>query len=283
MDSKVLDTQLPWRQLKSRISFGVITLVALLSAIPFVLITSYVFMKGFDSLSLDFFINLPKPTGETGGGIAHALWGSLQLVFLATLFATPWGIICGVYLCEFEEGKMPWALRLSVDLLASTPSIVIGIFIYTVLVNPFGHFSGFAGAAALGVIMLPVVARTSEELIRLVPKTVREAGWALGLSRWRVMYMIVLPQARKGLVTGIMLAVARVSGETAPLLFTALGNQYFNHSLKEPTATIPVQVYTFATSGFEDLQNQAWTGAFVLVLFVLMINLLTRVLFKRGA
>lgn len=277
-----MDTKISWRRLKSRWSFLVITLVALLGAIPFVLITSYVFIKGFGSLNWDFFMNLPKPTGETGGGIANALWGSLQLVFLATLVATPWGIMCGVYLCEFEDGKMPWALRLSVDLLASTPSIVIGIFAYTLFVNPFGHFSGWAGVAALGLIILPVVARTSEEIIRLVPKVVREAGWALGVPRWKVMYAIVLPQAKNGLVTGIMLAVARVSGETAPLLFTALGNQYFNHTLKEPTATIPVQVYSMATSGFEDLQNQAWTGAFVLVLFVLVINLMTRVLFKRG-
>lgn len=277
-----MDNKLVWRRWKSRLSFFLVTMIALIGAIPFVLITSYVFVKGVGALNWDFFVNLPKPTGEMGGGIANALWGSVQLVLLATLLATPWGIMCGVYLCEFEDGKMPWALRLSVDLLASTPSIVIGIFAYTLFVNPFGHFSGWAGMAALGLIMLPVVARTSEEIIRLVPKVVREAGWALGVPRWKVMYAIVLPQARKGLVTGIMLAVARISGETAPLLFTALGNQYFNHSLKEPTATIPVQVYTFATSGFEDLQNQAWTGAFVLVLFVLVINLMTRVFFKRG-
>lgn len=277
-----MDNSLKLRRFKSRLSFSLITAFAIIGAVPFLLITSYVLLKGIHTLNLDFFTQLPKPTGETGGGIAHALWGSIQLVGLATLIATPWGIVCGIYLCEFTEGKTPWALRMSVDLLASTPSIVVGIFVYTVFVNPFGHFSGWAGVAALCVIMLPVVARTSEEIIRLVPPVVREAGWALGISRWRVMYSIVLPQARKGLVTGVLLAVARVSGETAPLLFTALGNQYFNHSLKEPTATIPVQVYTFATSGFEDLQNQAWTGAFVLVIFVLVINLMTRLLFKRG-
>lgn len=277
-----MTSSLGFRRFKNHLSFFLISAFAVLGAIPFLLITSYVFLKGMDTLSWDFFTQLPKPTGETGGGIAHALWGSVQLVVLATLLATPWGIMCGIYLCEFEEGKTPWALRMAVDLLASTPSIVVGIFVYTVLVNPMGHFSGWAGMAALAVIMLPVVARTSEEIIRLVPPVVREAGWALGVSRWRVMYFIVLPQARKGLVTGVLLAIARVSGETAPLLFTALGNQYFNHSLKEPTATIPVQVYTFATSGFEDLQNQAWAGAFVLVLFVLVINLTTRILFKRG-
>lgn len=277
-----MDRNLRFRRAKNTIAFASINLVAILGAIPFVLITGYVLYKGFHHLSYDFFVNLPMPTGETGGGIANAIWGSLQIVFLASLIATPWGIVCGVYLSEFDEGKTPWLLRLSVDLLASTPSIVVGIFIYTVLVNPLGHFSGWAGVAALAVIMLPVVARTSEEMIRLVPKTVREAGWALGLPRWKVMYAIVLPQARKGLMTGVMLAMARISGETAPLLFTALGNQYFNNSLLEPTATIPVQVYTFATSGFEDLQNQAWTGACVLVLFVLVINLVTRILFRKG-
>jgi phosphate transport system permease protein len=272
---------LKWRKRKSQWSFAVIGFVALIGAIPFLLITSYVLMRGFDALSWDFFTQLPKPTGETGGGIANAIWGSAQLVFGATLLAAPWGIICGVYLCEFEEGKTPWALRLSVDLLASTPSIVIGIFVYTILVNPIGHFSGWAGMAALAVIMLPVVARTSEELIRLVPKVVREAGWALGVPRWKVMYAIVLPQARKGLMTGVILAIARIAGETAPLLFTALGNQYYNESLSEPTASLPVQVYSFATSGFEDLQKQAWSGAFVLVMFVLVINLSTRLLFKK--
>lgn len=277
-----MDKKIAWRIYKSKLSFWLITIVALLGAIPFVLISTYVLSKGFSYISIDMFTNLPKPTGELGGGIAHALWGSLQIVFISTLIAAPWGIICGVYLCEFDDGKTPWLLRLSVDLLASTPSIVVGIFIYTLLVNTVGHFSGWAGVAALTVIMLPVVARTSEEIIRLVPKTIREAGWALGLSRWKVMYAIVLPQAQKGLVTGVMLAVARISGETAPLLFTALGNQYFNHTLSEPTATIPIQVYSFATSGFEDLQNQAWAGACILVVFVLVINLTTRVLFKRG-
>lgn len=277
-----MDKKLRWRLYKSRLCFSILHLIAFAGAVPFVLITSYVVIKGLSTFSLDFFLHLPKPTGEVGGGIANALWGSLQIVFLATVFAAPWGILCGVYLCEFDEGKVPWALRLSVDLLASTPSIVIGIFVYTLLVSPFGHYSGWAGVVALGLILLPVVARTSEEIIRLVPKAVREAGWALGLPRWKVMYAIVVPQARKGLVTGVMLAIARISGETAPLLFTALGNQYFNENLKQPTATIPVQVYSFATSGFEDLQNQAWTGACVLVLFVLIINLTTRVLFRRG-
>lgn len=270
-----------WRAFKNNFMLNLVRVFALLGALPFFLITVYVFQKGFSALNWDFFTQVPKPPGEIGGGIANALWGTCQMVVMASLVAVPWGIVAGIYLSEFGRSKTAFFLRMAVDLLTSVPSIVVGIFVYSLLVVTTGHFSGWAGATALGVIMLPFVARSSEEMFRLVPTTVREAGWALGLPRWKVTYFIVFPTAFKGVLTSVMLAVARVTGETAPLLFTALGNQYFNESLSEPTASLPVQVYNFASSGFEDLQRQAWAGALVLVLFVLTVNLLTRLLLTR--
>jgi phosphate transport system permease protein len=270
-----------WRGFKNNFMLNAVRVFALLGALPFFLITVYVFQKGFTSLNWDFFTEVPKPPGEMGGGIANALWGTCQMVAVASLVAVPWGIVAGLYLSEFGRSKTAFFLRMAVDLLTSVPSIVVGIFVYSLLVVTTGHFSGWAGATALGVIMLPFVARSSEEMFRLVPLAVREAGWALGLPRWKVTYFLVFPSAFKGVLTSVMLAVARVTGETAPLLFTALGNQYFNQSLSEPTASLPVQVYNFASSGFEDLQRQAWAGALVLVLFVLTVNLLTRLLLTR--
>ncbi len=269
------------RAYKNAFMLNLVRVLALLGALPFFLITIYVFQKGFSSLNWDFFTQIPKPPGEVGGGIANALWGTCQMVAVASLVAVPWGIISGIYLSEFGRSKTAFFLRMSVDLLTSVPSIVVGIFVYSLLVVTTGHFSGWAGAMALAVIMLPFVARSSEEMFRLVPVTVREAGLALGLPRWVVTYRLVFPAAFKGVLTAVMLAVARVTGETAPLLFTALGNQFYNESLREPTASLPVQVYNFASSGFEDLQRQAWAGALVLVLFVLTVNLVTRLLLSR--
>lgn len=269
-----------FRKFRSAFMLNFVRFMALAGTLPFLFITFYVLQKGFSSLNLEFFTQLPKPPGEEGGGIVNALLGTAQMVGVATLVAVPWGIIAGLYLSEFNEGKTAIFLKMSVDLLTSVPSIVVGIFVYSLLVVRIG-FSGWAGAAALTVIMLPFVARTTEEMLKLVPQTVREAGLALGLPRWKVIYRIVLPNAFTGILTGVMLAIARVTGETAPLLFTALGNQFFHHSLSEPTASLPVQVYAFASSGYEDLRRQAWAGALVLVLFVVSVNLITRIVFKQ--
>lgn len=270
-----------WRQFKSKAMLWLVRLIAIVGALPFFLITFYVVSKGVSSLNFEFFTELPKPAGEVGGGIINALWGTCQMVLIAAAVSVPWGIVAGVFLSEFSEGKTAFLLRMAVDLLASVPSIVVGIFVYSLLVVSMGHFSGWAGAAALGVIMLPVVARTTEEMMKLVPNMVREAGLALGLPRYKVIYRIIFPVAFRGILTGVMLAIARVTGETAPLLFTALGNQFFNHSLMEPTASLPVQIYNFVSTGYEDMQRQAWAGALVLVLFVLCVNLLTRLLFRQ--
>ncbi|MCB0367049.1 MAG: phosphate ABC transporter permease PstA [Bdellovibrionaceae bacterium] len=271
------------RKWKSRGMMVLLMLAALLGAFPFVYISWYVLERGFSSLDWAFFTQLPKGPGETGGGMANAILGSGVLVFLASLVGIPWGMAVGVYLSEFSFGKTAKVLRFTVDLLASVPSIVIGIFVYGLIVVPFG-FSAYAGGAALMVIMIPVVARSTEEILKLIPAHIREAGLALGIPRWKVITRIIIPGSKAGVITGIMLAIARIAGETAPLLFTAFGNQFYSRSLNQATASLPVQIYTFAKSGFEDWERQAWAGALVLVFFVLLINLMTRLMMRsRGA
>ena len=246
-----------------------------LAAVPFFFISWYVLQKGLGVLSFEFFTQTPVGPGQTGGGMANAIVGSGVMLALASVLGIPWGMAAGIYLSEYGRGKTAAALRFSIDLLTSVPSIVVGIFIYGVVVIHFG-FSAYAGAMALAVIMLPIVARSTEEILKLTPQHIREAGLALGLPRWRVILRIVVPGSRAALLTGVMLALARVAGETAPLLFTALGNQFFARSLSEPTASLPVQIYNSAKSGYADMEALAWGGALVLVFFVFIINLLTR-------
>lgn len=268
------------RKFKSRLMIFVLMLSAFLAAIPFLFITSYVIYMGASSINLEFFTQLPAAPGEEGGGIGNALLGSLIMLSLATLFAVPWGIICGLYLSEYSHTKLSSFLTFTIDLMASVPSIVVGIFIYVTVVLTMGNFSGFAGACALFIIMIPIIVRTTEEVLKLVPFHIREAGLALGLPRWKVILLIVLPGIKGSLISGIMLSVARASGETAPLLFTSLANQYWSTSLTQPMASLPVQVYNFAISGFENLERQAWAGSMVLVLFVVSTNIVTRYIFS---
>ncbi len=255
---------------------------SLLGALPFLFISVYVVSMGFGALNWDFFTMIPKGPGEAGGGMANSILGSGVLIFLGSVGGIPWGMAVGIYLSEYSRGKTSKILRFVVDLLASVPSIVIGIFIYGLIVMRYG-FSAYAGGASLMMIMIPVVARSTEEMLKLVPGHIREAGLALGIPRWRVVLRIVVPGAKMGIITGVMLAVARVAGETAPLLFTSFGNQFHSRSLGQATASMPVQIYTFAKSGFYDWERQAWAGALVLVLFVVVINLFTRILLRpRG-
>ena len=271
------------RKWKSHLVMFFLTAVAIIGALPFVFITWYVLSKGGGALNWDFFTQIPKGPGEVGGGMANAILGSGSLVFLASLGGIPWGMAVGIYLSEYSYGNTARILSFVVDLLASVPSIVVGIFAYGFIVVPFG-FSAYAGGAALMVIMIPVVARSTEEILKLMPTYIREAGLALGLPRWKVVLHIVVPGSKAGIITAIMLAVARIAGETAPLLFTAFGNQFYARSFNQATASLPVQIYTFAKSGFEDWERQAWAGSLVLVLFVLIINLVTRLLMgPRGA
>ncbi len=272
------DTRRKW---KNRGMLVVFTALTILAVLPFLSILGYVTSRGWSALSLDLLTNLPKPVGEPGGGIANALLGSITMVLLASLVGIPLGTLAGAYLSEFGDGKVAKTLRFTCDLLVSVPSIIIGLFAYTVIVVPMKSFSAYAGAAALLMIQVPMVTRTTEEILKLVPQHVREAGLALGLPRWKVILRIVLRGSVTGLTTGVMLAIARIMGETAPLIFTAFNNRYWSQGLGDPTASLPVLIYTYAISPFEDWHAQAWAAALVLVLFVLMLNITTRLVLGR--
>jgi phosphate transport system permease protein len=249
--------------------------------VPLVLIFGYLVAKGFSSLNWSFFTQLPKPVGEPGGGMANAIVGTLTLIGLACTMGLPIGVMAGIYLAEYGHGRLGWAVRFCADVLAGVPSIVIGIYAYTLVVLPMHGFSAYAGGCALGVIMLPIVARTTEEMVKLVPGSLREAALALGVPTWRTTIWVVIRTARGGIITGIMLAIARVAGETAPLLFTAFGNQFWHHGLTGPISSLPVQIFTYAISPFDDWRRQAWAGALVLLLLIFLTSLAVRLL-TRG-
>lgn len=264
-----------WRKLKSLFLCGLIVLLAFGALTPLISILSFLIDKGFHGIDKALFTELPVGPGQEGGGMANAFVGSLVMVCLSTLVAWPLGLLVGIYLNEYGEGKLSRYVNLALDLWIGTPSIVIGIFVYCFLVVRTG-FSAYAGSMALMIIMVPFTARAVQEILKLVPDHIREAGLALGLPRWRVIVSILLPGCRGALLTAGMLAVARAAGETAPLLLTSLGNQFFSNSLSEPTASIPVQVYNFVKSGFENMEKQAFAAALVLVVFIFMANLLLR-------
>ena len=240
------------------------------------LILSYIIIKGASSINLDFFIKLPKPTGETGGGIANAIVGSFIVVGTASLIAIPVGVMSGIYLAEFGRNKFSSLIRYFADVMNGIPSIVTGIVAYVFVVVPMHGFSALAGGIALSIMMIPIITRTSEELIKMVPDTIREAGLALGIPRWKVILLIVLRTASTGIVTGIMLAVARVGGETAPLLFTAFNNSFMSFKLDQPISTMTVLIYNYASSPYPDWNAIAWGSAFVLIIIVLFVNILSK-------
>lgn len=251
-------------------------LSAILVIVPLVLIFAFLLFRGFSALNLGFFTQLPKPVGEPGGGMANAIVGSLILIALASCLSLPIGILGGVYLAESRDRRLPWLVRFLADVLNGVPSIVIGIFAYTILVLPMRGFSALAGGVALGIIMLPIVLRTTEEMVRLVPASLREAALALGIPQWKVIVRVVLPTARAGIITGAMVAVARIAGETAPLLFTAFGNRFWHGGLDQPIAALPIQIFAYAISPFDDWHRQAWAGALVLIVMVLAVSLVAR-------
>jgi phosphate transport system permease protein len=277
-----LDARYRARKLKSRVTSVLLALAAAVTIVPLISVFAYAALRGLPAISWSLFTELPKPVGELGGGLANALAGTVLVVLIASAIGIPWGIGIGVFLSEYGQGKTGKMVRFCADLLASVPSIVVGLFVYAIAVVPFKHFSAAAGGLALAILMIPTIARSSEEILKLVPTHIREAGLALGLPRWKVVLRIVLRAARGGIVTGLLLSVARVAGETAPLLFTALGNRFWSLRLGEPIATLPVQIYTYAISPFDDWQTQAWAGALVLITTVFLVNLITRVVFRRG-
>lgn len=252
-----------------------------LALLPLGLVLYYVASRGIGAIDLAFFRELPKPVGEPGGGMANALVGTLELVGLACLFGIPPGVLAGVYLAEFGKNRLGHVVRFAADVMSGIPSITVGLFIYGLVVLQQKRFSAYAGGLALAILMLPTVTRTTEELLRLVPEHLREAALGLGVPKWRATLSVVLRTAAPGIATGVMLAVARVAGETAPLLFTAFNNSFWPSGLDQPTASLPVQIYTYAVSPYEDWHQKAWGAALVLVVMVLGLNVGARLLVRN--
>jgi len=246
------------------------------------LILGYLLFNGGTSLSLNFFTQLPKPVGETGGGMANAIVGSLKLLFLAAVMGLPVGMLAGVYLAEFGGKSFSFVVRYTTDLLNGVPSIVIGIFAYSLVVLPVKHFSALAGGVALGIMVIPITVRSTEEFLRAVPGNMREAAMALGASKWKTIVTVVLPAASGGILTGMLLALARVAGETAPLLFTAFGNRFWSQGWGQPIASLPVMIYTYAVAPYDDWHRQAWAAGLVLLGLVLVSNLGARFILARS-
>ena len=264
------------RRVTSQIAVGLCGLSVIIALIPLALILFFVVSRGVQALNFAFFTHMPVPVGETGGGMANAIVGTLMLSALGALMAIPIGVIAGIYMSEYAGSRLASAVRFAADTLNGVPSIVIGVFVYGIAVLPFKQFTMLAGGLALGIMMIPIIARTTEELLRLVPNTLREGALALGATRGRAVRTVVLPAALPGIITGIVLALARIAGETAPLLFTSFNNRFWNINPLQPTASLTVQIYTYATGPYEDWHRQAWAGALVLVLIVLTCSVLAR-------
>jgi phosphate transport system permease protein len=272
-----------WRKIKSAMASGIAFASAVLVITPLGLVFFYLLVNGAGSVNWDFFTKLPAPVGAVGGGMVNAIVGSLELLAFAGAIGIPIGVLGGVYLAEYGSARINSVLRFLADVLNGVPSITWGVVVYGLVVLRFKGFSAYAGGLALGLIMIPLILRTTEEVILLVPNGYREAALALGVSRWKTIVHIVMKTASKGIVTGILLALARVGGETAPLLFTAFGNRFWNHSLSQPIAALPLQIFTYAISPYDDWHRQAWAGALVLVTGVFCVNVLVRILTRGRA
>lgn len=260
---------------------GLMAAAVIIALLPLIFILLNLVVKGASSLSLDFFTRMPAPAGEDGGGVLHAIVGTLMMVALASLMGMPLGIGAGIYCAEYPGSKIAWVSRFVADVMNGTPSIVVGVFAWTWIVATQKHFSGFAGSVALSILMIPMVMRTTEEMIKLVPNSLREAALALGYSRWRTSLTIVLRTTLPGIITGSLLAVARVAGETAPLLFTALGSQYLVLNPNQPMAALPLTVFTYATGPYEQWHRLAWAAALVLIMVVLLLSIGARLATRR--
>jgi phosphate transport system permease protein len=270
-----------WRRALSQIMTALCVASVLLALLPLAFILFFVVSQGIQALNLDFFTQMPKPVGEVGGGMSNAIVGSLIVCGLGATFAIPVGVLSGVYVAEYHGTRFASTVRFAADTLNGVPSIVIGVFVYAIAVLPFKRFSALAGGLALGIMMIPIIARTTEELLRLVPMTLREGALALGATRGRAVFSVVLPAALPGIITGIVLALARIAGETAPLLFTALNNRFWSTNLTQPIGSLTVQVYLYALAPYEDWHRQAWAGALVLVAIVLLCSIFARLATRR--
>ena len=272
----------PWRRFANGFSNFAAVGAAILVIFPLGAIFAYLVIKGVGSINLAFLTQTPKPVGETGGGMANAIAGSAMILAMASCIGVPLGIGAGIYLSEFGRNRFGDAVRFVADVLNGVPSIVIGIAVYALVVVPQKHFSAFSGSVALGIMMIPTIARTTEEMLLMVPHSIREAAYGLGISQWRTTISIALRTATSGVITGVMLAFARIAGETAPLLFTAFGNQYWSHDPNQPTAALPLQIYTYALSPFDEWHKQAWAGALILIILIVGAVSAVRLFAGRG-
>jgi len=267
-----------WRKFKNALMQVITCVCALLVMAPLALVFYHLAKSGISSVNWAFFTQLPKPVGELGGGMANAIAGTFELLGLAACIGVPVGVLGGVFLSEYGSLHLNWWIRFVADVLNGVPSIIWGMVVWALVVVPTRSFSAWAGGIVLGMIMIPLIMRTTEEVLLLVPNSYREAALALGIARWRAVVQIVVRTALKGIVTGVLLALARVAGETAPLLFTAFGNRFWNHNLSDPIAALPLQIFNYAVSPYEDWHRQAWAGALVLLLFIAVINVSVRFL-----
>lgn len=266
---------------KSKLIQAIIVLFAFIITVPLILIIIYIFREGITKINWTFLTKIPKPVGESGGGIANALIGSIIIVLTASIMAIPVGIMGGIYLSENKTGRLSYWSRLSVDVLQGVPSIVIGIVVYFWIVKPIGTFSALSGSVALAIMMLPIMIRSTEETLKLIPFSLKEAGLALGLPYHKVILRVVVPCGISGILSGIMLAIARIAGETAPLLFTAFGNPYMNTNLAKPMQSLPLMIFNYATSPYDDWHDMAWGAALILLFTVLLLNIITKLTTRR--
>lgn len=277
-----MNLRLRWRKFVSNFMLTMTGLCAIVAVSVLFFILGYLVYHGGASISWNFFTKLPTPVGETGGGMANAILGSAKLLLLASLVGVPIGFFGAIYLAEFSGSTIAFIVRYAADLLNGVPSIVIGIFAYSLVVLPFKHFSTFAGGFALGLMMIPVTLRSTEEFLRAVPNALREGAMALGASKWKTIATIIVPAAYRGILTAVLLAFARVAGETAPLLFTAFGNRFWSPGWSQPTASLPVMIFTYAIAPYEDWHRQAWAAGLVLLGLILVVNIVARGILARG-
>jgi phosphate transport system permease protein len=277
-----MSPRLRWRKFVSGFMLTMTGVCALIAVSVLFLILGYLAVHGGASINWNFFTKLPVPVGETGGGLANAILGSAKMLLLATIFGVPIGFFGAIYLAEFSGGTTAFIVRYAADLLNGVPSIVIGIFAYSLVVHPFKQYSTLAGGFALGLMMIPITLRSTEEFLRAVPNPLREAAMALGASKWKTIVTVIVPAAYRGILTAVLLAFARVAGETAPLLFTALGNQFWSPGWTHPTASLPVMIFTYALAPYDDWHRQAWAAGLVLLVLILVINIVARAILSRG-
>ncbi len=277
-----MSPRLRWRKFVSGFMLTMTGVCALIAVSVLFLILGYLAVHGGASINWNFFTKLPVPVGETGGGLANAILGSAKMLLLATIFGVPIGFFGAIYLAEFSGGTTAFIVRYAADLLNGVPSIVIGIFAYSLVVHPFKQYSTLAGGFALGLMMIPITLRSTEEFLRAVPNPLREAAMALGASKWKTIATVIVPAAYRGILTAVLLAFARVAGETAPLLFTALGNQFWSPGWTHPTASLPVMIFTYALAPYDDWHRQAWAAGLVLLGLILVINIVARAILSRG-